>query len=81
MILVALAEFDLNEGVEIGVVSEKLQVNSSFVMVQSRVLEKRGFLRREESSLRDAGVVRIALTDRAREALTQFSGLGSNPPS
>jgi DNA-binding MarR family transcriptional regulator len=81
MILVALAEFDLNEGVEIGVVSEKLQVNSSFVMVQSRVLEKRGFLRRQESSLRDAGVVRIALTDRAREALTQFSGLGPNPPS
>ena len=80
MILVALAESDRNEAVEPSVLSGKLQVNPSFVTVQSRVLERKGFLRREETSLRDAGVVRIALTDKAREALARFSGILPDPP-
>lgn len=81
MILVALAQLDEGDGVEIGVVHDKLQVNPSFVTMQSRVLERKGFLRREESSLGDAGIVRIALTDKAREVLAQFSSLRPNPPS
>jgi MarR family transcriptional regulator, organic hydroperoxide resistance regulator len=81
MILVAVGEFDQDEGVQVSVLSERLQVNPSFVTVQSRVLEKKGFLRRQESSLGDVGVVRIALTDKAREALARFSRIRPNPPS
>lgn len=81
MILVALAEFDQVDGVSINALSEKLQVSPSFVTVQSRVLEKKGLLRREESSLQDAGVVLLSLTDKAREALAQFPKIRPPPPS
>jgi DNA-binding MarR family transcriptional regulator len=80
MILVALAEFDQEEGgVPINALSERLQVNASFVTVQSRVLEKKGYLRREVSSLPDAGIVLLSLTDKAREALAGFSRGRPNP--
>jgi DNA-binding MarR family transcriptional regulator len=80
MILVALAEFDQEEGgVPINALSERLQVNASFVTVQSRVLEKKGYLRREVSSLPDAGIVLLSLTDKAREALAASSGVRPNP--
>ena len=82
MILVALSEFDQEEGgVPINALSERLQVNPSFVTVQSRVLEKKGYLRREGSSHQDAGIVLLSLTDKAREALAQFSRSRPNPPS
>jgi DNA-binding MarR family transcriptional regulator len=79
MILVALAEFDQEEGVPINALSERLQVNASFVAVQSRVLEKKGYLRREFSPLQDAGIVLLSLTDKAREALAGFSRGRPNP--
>jgi DNA-binding MarR family transcriptional regulator len=79
MILVALAEFDQEDGVPINALSERLQVNASFVTVQSRALEKKGYLRREESSLGDAGIVLLSLTDKAREALAASSRVRPNP--
>src|SRR6202012_1968932 len=77
MILVALAGFDEGEsGVPVDALSERLQLNPSFVTVQSRVLEKKGYLRREEKLLGDAGVVLLSLTRSASEALTKFSSGG-----
>src|SRR3954452_13548329 len=56
MILVALADLDQNDGVPVNVVSKKLHVDSSFVTTQSKLLEKKGFLRRKPST-EDARIV------------------------
>src|SRR6202047_728231 len=50
MILMALADMDQGDGVPVNVVSKKLHVDSSFVTTQSKLLEKKGFLRRKRSS-------------------------------
>src|SRR5246500_4515484 len=81
MILMALADLDQGEGVPVNVVSKKLHVDSSFVTTQSKLLEKKGFLRRKTSP-EDARVVQMSLTDKTykhlssldsrREALNEF---------
>ena len=43
----ALADLDQADGVPVNVVSKKLHVDSSFVTTQSKLLEKKGFLRRK----------------------------------
>src|SRR5215813_907936 len=50
MILMALADLDHDDGVPVNAVSKKLHVDSSFVTTQSKLLEKKGFLRRKTSS-------------------------------
>ena len=50
MILMALAEIDQDDGVPVNVVSKKLHVDSSFVTTQSKLLEKKGFIRRKTST-------------------------------
>src|ERR1700710_467700 len=47
MILMALADIDQDDGVPVNVVSKKLHVDSSFVTTQSKLLEKKGFIRRK----------------------------------
>src|ERR1700744_5786933 len=49
MILMALADMDESDGVPVNVVSKKLHVDSSFVTTQSKILEKKGLLRRKVS--------------------------------
>jgi MarR family transcriptional regulator, organic hydroperoxide resistance regulator len=81
MILVALADLDQKDGVPVNVVSKKLHVDSSFVTTQSKLLEKKGFLRRKPSS-EDARIVLMSLTDKTykhmaglaaqQEALNEF---------
>ena len=68
MILMALAELDEKEGVPVNVVSKKLHVDSSFVTTQSKLLEKKGFLRRKTSA-EDARVVQMSLTDKTYKHL------------
>src|SRR5712672_4803108 len=46
MILMAIADLDQGEGVSVKVVSKMLHVDPSFVTTQSKMLEKRGLMRR-----------------------------------
>lgn len=64
MILMALADLDQGEGVPVKVVSKMLHVDPSFVTTQSKMLEKKGFMRRKTSG-EDARVVQMSLTDKA----------------
>lgn len=81
MILMALADMDQDNGVPVNAVSKKLHVDSSFVTTQSKLLEKKGFLRRRTST-EDARIVQMSLTDKTykhlaglaaqQEALNEF---------
>ena len=81
MILMALADLDKGEGVSVKVVSKMLHVDSSFVTTQSKMLEKKGFMRRKTSG-DDARIVQMSLTDKSykhmanlasqQEALNEF---------
>src|SRR6266446_10352477 len=68
MILMAMADIDQNDGVPVNVVSKKLHVDSSFITTQSKLLEKKGFLRRK-SSAEDARIVQMSLTDKTYKYL------------
>jgi DNA-binding MarR family transcriptional regulator len=68
MILMALADMDQDDGVPVNVVSKKLHVDSSFITTQSKLLEKKGFLRRK-SSTEDARIVQMSLTDKTYKHL------------
>ena len=81
MILMALADLDKGDGVAVKVVSKMLHVDPSFVTTQSKLLEKKGFMRRK-TSVDDARVVQMSLTDKSykhianlasqQEALNEF---------
>jgi len=73
MILMALADLDDKDGVPVNVVSKKLHVDPSFVTTQSKLLEKKGFLRRKTST-EDARVVLMSLTDKTYK---QMAGLAA----
>ncbi|WP_024509056.1 MarR family transcriptional regulator [Bradyrhizobium sp. ARR65] len=73
MILMALADLDQNDGVPVNVVSKRLHVDSSFVTTQSKLLEKKGFIRRRPST-EDARIVQMSLTDKTYKHL---AGLAS----
>jgi MarR family transcriptional regulator, organic hydroperoxide resistance regulator len=64
MILMALADLDQGGGVPVKVVSKMLHVDPSFVTTQSKMLEKKGFMRRKTSE-DDARIVQMSLTDKA----------------
>jgi MarR family transcriptional regulator, organic hydroperoxide resistance regulator len=92
MIISVLAETDNREGLPVKAVSKELQVDPSFVALQSKLLEKQGFLLRK-TSIGDGRVVSLSLTDQTRrrvfglasyqEALNEFvfSDFGSDEPS
>jgi DNA-binding MarR family transcriptional regulator len=73
MILMALADLDDKGGVPVNVVSKKLHVDPSFVTTQSKLLEKKGFLRRKTST-EDARIVLMSLTDKTYK---QMAGLAA----
>ena len=60
-------------GIPVNVVSKKLHVDPSFVTTQSKMLEKKGFLRRKTST-EDARVVLMSLTDKTCK---QLAGLAA----
>lgn len=73
MILMALADLDQGGGVPVNVVSKMLHVDPSFVTTQSKMLEKKGFMRRKTSE-NDARVVQMSLTDKTYK---HIAGLAS----
>ncbi|UPK05839.1 MarR family transcriptional regulator [Bradyrhizobium sp. 170] len=72
MILMALADLDRENGVPVNVVSRLMHVDSSFVTTQSKLLEKKGFLRRKPSTS-DARVVQMSLTDKTYKHLASLA--------
>jgi len=64
MIIVALEELDRGQGVPVTAVATMLHVNQTFVLTQSRVLERKGFVRRTAGA---AGS--LFLTDKAHRHL------------
>ena len=72
MILMALADLDKGDGVPVKVVSKMLHVDSSFVTTQSKMLEKKGFMRRKTSE-DDARVVKMSLTDRSYKHIANLA--------
>ena len=72
MILMALADMDQDDGVPVNAVSKKLHVDSSFITTQSKILEKKGFLRRKTST-EDARIVQMSLTDKTYKHLASLA--------
>src|SRR5260370_2247473 len=72
MILMALADLDRGEGVPVKVVSKMLHVDPSFVTTQSKLLEKKGFMRRKTSQ-DDARVVQMSLTDKSYKHIASLA--------
>jgi MarR family transcriptional regulator, organic hydroperoxide resistance regulator len=72
MILLALADLDQGEGVPVKVVSKMLHVDPSFVTTQSKLLEKKGFMRRK-TSVDDARIVQMSLTDKAYKQMANLA--------
>src|SRR6202051_3340375 len=72
MILMALADLDDKDGVPVNVVSKMLHVDPSFVTTQSKLLEKKGFIRRKASS-EDARIVKMSLTDKTYKHLASLA--------
>src|SRR5689334_6756944 len=71
MIVMALYDLDQGDGVPVNAVSKMLHVDSSFVTTQSKLLEKKGFMRRKPAP-NDARVVRMSLTDRTSKQLANL---------
>jgi DNA-binding MarR family transcriptional regulator len=72
MIIVALADHDQGDGVAVNVVSKLLHVDPSFVTTQSKLLEKKGFIRRKTSD-EDARIVKMSLTDKTSKHLANLA--------
>jgi len=71
-ILMALADMDKGEGASVKAVSKLLHVDPSFVTTQSKLLEKKGFVRRR-SSVDDARVVQMSLTDKTYKQIANLA--------
>ena len=72
MMVVALADLDQGEGVPVNAVSKMLHVDPSFVTTQSKLLEKKGFIRRKTSA-EDARIVKMSLTDKTYKHLAALA--------
>jgi DNA-binding MarR family transcriptional regulator len=72
MIVVALADHDQGDGVAVNVVSKLLHVDPSFVTTQSKLLEKKGFVRRKTAA-EDARIVKMSLTDKTSKHLANLA--------
>jgi DNA-binding MarR family transcriptional regulator len=72
MILMAINDLDIGQGVSVGDVSTKIRVNPPFVTTQTKILEKSGFLTRTASPL-DARSVLMSFTDKAHLEIAKLS--------
>jgi MarR family transcriptional regulator, organic hydroperoxide resistance regulator len=72
MMIVALADLDQGDGVPVNAVSKMLHVDPSFVTTQSKLLEKKGFVRRKPSK-DDARIVKMSLTDKTYKQLASLT--------
>jgi len=72
-LLFALADFDQErQGIPVSGVGKILQVDSTFIATQSKLLEGKGFLSRKSSD-QDARIVKLSLTDKAIKQLSSLS--------
>ena len=71
MIIMALADLDKGQGVPVNAVSKLLHVDPSFVTTQSKLLEKKGFVRRKTST-EDAKIVNMSLSDKSYKHLASL---------
>ena len=74
MILMALQGLDRGDGASVEVIADTLQANPIFVTAHTRLLEKKGFVRRSASA-RYQGALALALTEVARERLAELVSL------
>ena len=72
-IILAINDLDKGGGVPVGEVSAKIHAVSTFVTTQTKLLEKRGLLKRV-SSTSDARVVLMSLSDRAYNEIAKYFG-------
>lgn len=72
LILMAINDLDPGIGVSVGDVSAKLNVKSTFVTTETKMLEKSGFVTRKPSET-DGRIVLMSLTDRARREIAHLS--------
>jgi MarR family transcriptional regulator, organic hydroperoxide resistance regulator len=72
MIVVALADHDQGDGVAVNVVSKLLHVDPSFVTTQSKLLEKKGLVRRKTAA-EDGRIVKMSLTDKTSKHLANLA--------
>ncbi|WP_373852057.1 MarR family winged helix-turn-helix transcriptional regulator [Bradyrhizobium sp.] len=73
MIMTVLANAeDRSVGLPVGAVSRALRVDQSFVVTQSKLLEKKNLVRRK-SSTEDARVVNLSLTEHAKKQMANLS--------
>lgn len=71
-ILIALADLAREHGVPVHAVAKMMHVDPSFVTTQSKLLEKKGFLRRKPSAS-DARVVQMSLTKKTYKHLASLA--------
>ncbi|MBI5130884.1 MAG: winged helix-turn-helix transcriptional regulator [Rhodopseudomonas palustris] len=76
-ILTTVQSLDEGAGISVRHVARAIHVDSSFITTQSKILEKKGLLRRLTDQA-DARVVNLSLTDRAAK---QIAGLASEEQS
>ena len=69
MILMAIEELSDGSGLSVKTVAALLHVDSSFVSVQSKMLEKRDLIRRSRC-MEDRRIMLLSLTDKATRRLT-----------
>ena len=72
MIVMALADLDEGEGVPVNAVSKMLHVDPSFVTTQSKLMEKKGLVRRKTST-QDARIVNMSLSDKTNKHLANLA--------
>jgi DNA-binding MarR family transcriptional regulator len=72
MIVIALADHDQGDGVAVNVVSKLLHVDPSFVTTQSKLLEKKGLVRRKTAA-EDGRIVKMSLTDKTSKHLASLA--------
>ena len=72
LILMAISDLDKDDGIPVNVVSKLLHVDPSFVTTQSKLLEKKGFVRRKNST-EDARIVNMSLSDKTYKHLANLA--------
>lgn len=72
MILMAVTDLDKDKGVPVNLVAKLMKVDPSFITTQSKLLEKKKFVRRKPCT-RDGRVVHLSLTDKACKRLANIA--------
>ena len=72
LILMAISDLDKDDGIPVNAVSKLLNVDPSFITTQSKLLEKKGLLRRRPSPT-DARVVRLSLAEKTQKHIASLN--------